>query len=113
MSLAVYNCSRIVWPSRLIRAARLLMPALMQTERPVRPALRPGIMGSQYVAEPLLLSSVASPEQWFVEQEPNKISRQIQAANPERIAAAMAKAQDGIRRAEADIARMEALDSGD
>ena len=42
----------------------------------------------------------------------DKISRQVQAANPERIAASMAKAQDGIRRAEAEIARMEALDRG-
>ena len=42
-----------------------------------------------------------------------KISRQVQAANPERIAASIAKAQDGIRRAEAEIARTEALDRGD
>jgi hypothetical protein len=43
----------------------------------------------------------------------DKIIRQVQAANPERIAASMAKAQDGLRRAEAEIARMEALDRRD
>ena len=41
------------------------------------------------------------------------IARKVAEANPQRIAEAMAKAQEGLRKAEADIARLEALDRGD
>jgi beta-lactamase regulating signal transducer with metallopeptidase domain len=61
--------ARVAYGLWLIPAARLLMPTLTQTiERPVGPAIRPGMMGAQYVAEPLLLSSVASPERSLIEE---------------------------------------------
>jgi hypothetical protein len=41
------------------------------------------------------------------------IARKVAEANPQRMAEAMAKAEEGMRKAEADIARLEALDRGD
>ena len=61
--------ARVAYGLWLIPAARLLMPTLTQTiERSVGPAVRPGMMGAQYVSEPLLLSSVASPERSLIDQ---------------------------------------------
>jgi beta-lactamase regulating signal transducer with metallopeptidase domain len=61
--------ARVAYGLWLIPAARLLMPTLTQTvERPVGPAIRPGMMGAQYVSEPLLLTSVASPERSLIDQ---------------------------------------------
>lgn len=61
--------ARVAYGLWLIPAARLLMPTLTETvERPVGAAVTPGMMISHYTAEPLLLSSVASPQQSIVEQ---------------------------------------------
>jgi beta-lactamase regulating signal transducer with metallopeptidase domain len=61
--------ARVAYGLWLIPAARLLMPTLTETvERPVSAAVTPRMMLSHYTAEPLLLSSVAPPQQSFVEQ---------------------------------------------
>ena len=61
--------ARVAYGLWLIPAARLLMPTLTETvERPAGPAVLPGMLSSQYAAEPLLLSSVASPERSLIDQ---------------------------------------------
>ena len=61
--------ARVTYGLWLIPAARLLMPTLTQTiERPMGPAVTPGMFTGQASAEPLLLSSVALPEPSLIEQ---------------------------------------------
>jgi beta-lactamase regulating signal transducer with metallopeptidase domain len=61
--------ARVAYGLWLIPAARLLMPTITETiERPVSAAVTPRMMITHYTAEPLLLSSVASPESSLVEQ---------------------------------------------
>ena len=61
--------SRVAYGLWLIPAARLLMPTLTQTiERPMGPAVTPGMFTSQASAEPLLLSSVAQTQPSLIEQ---------------------------------------------
>ena len=61
--------ARVAYGLWLIPAARLLMPTLTQTiERPMGPAVTPGMFTGQASAEPLLLSSVALPEPSLIEQ---------------------------------------------
>ena len=61
--------ARVAYSLWLIPAARLLMPTINETiERPVGAAVTPRMMITQYTAEPLLLSSVASPQRSLVEQ---------------------------------------------
>ena len=61
--------ARVAYGLWLIPAARLLMPTLTETvERPMSAAVTPRMMLSHYTAEPLLLSSVVSPQQSLVEQ---------------------------------------------
>ena len=61
--------ARVAYGLWLIPAARLLMPTITETiERPVGAAVTPRMMITHYTAEPLLLSSVASPESSLVEQ---------------------------------------------
>jgi beta-lactamase regulating signal transducer with metallopeptidase domain len=61
--------ARVAYGLWLIPAVRLLMPTITQTiERPVGPAVTPRIMATQYMTEPMLLSSVAPPEQTLIEQ---------------------------------------------
>lgn len=61
--------ARVAYGLWLIPAARLLMPTLTQTiERPLGPAVTPRLMSTQYMAEPMLLTNVAPPEQSLIEQ---------------------------------------------
>jgi len=61
--------ARVAYGLWLIPAARLLMPTITQTiERPMGPAVTPRLMSTQYMSEPMLLSSVAPPEQSLIEQ---------------------------------------------
>ena len=61
--------ARVAYGLWLIPAARLLMPTITQTiERPMGPAVTPRVMSTQYMSEPMLLSSVAPPEQSLIEQ---------------------------------------------
>jgi beta-lactamase regulating signal transducer with metallopeptidase domain len=56
--------ARVAYGLWLIPASRLLMPTLTETvERPMSTVVTPRIMLSHYTAEPLLLSSVAPPQQ--------------------------------------------------
>ena len=61
--------ARVAYGLWLIPAARLLMPTITQTiERPMGPAVTPRLMSTQYMSEPMLLSSVVPPEQSLIEQ---------------------------------------------
>ena len=61
--------ARVAYGLWLIPASRLLMPTLTKTvERPMSTVVTPRMMLSHYTAEPLLLSSVAPPQQSLVEQ---------------------------------------------
>ena len=61
--------ARVAYGLWLIPAARLLMPTITQTiERPVSVDFSPRMMTSQAVAEPMLMSGVAAPEQTIIEQ---------------------------------------------
>jgi bla regulator protein blaR1 len=61
--------ARVAYGLWLIPAARLLMPTINQTiERPLGPAVTPRLMSTQYMAEPMLLTNVAPPEQSLIEQ---------------------------------------------
>ncbi|NUS99470.1 MAG: hypothetical protein HOP96_00655 [Sphingomonas sp.] len=61
--------ARVAYGLWLIPAARLLMPTLTQTiERPLGPAVTPGMFTAGSSAEPLLLSSVAQTEPSLIEQ---------------------------------------------
>lgn len=61
--------ARVAYGLWLIPAARLFMPTLTQTiERPVSVAVSPRLMSSQYMTEPMLMSSVASPRPSLIEQ---------------------------------------------
>jgi beta-lactamase regulating signal transducer with metallopeptidase domain len=61
--------ARVAYGLWLIPATRLLMPTLTETvERPMAAAVTPRMMLSHYTAEPLLLSSVAPPQQSLVER---------------------------------------------
>jgi bla regulator protein blaR1 len=61
--------ARVAYGLWLIPAARLLMPTITETvERPLPVDFAPRIMQSQVIAEPMLMSGVASPESSFIEQ---------------------------------------------
>ena len=61
--------ARVAYGLWMIPAARLLMPTITQTiERPVSVDFSPRMMTSQAVAEPILMSGVAAPEQTIIEQ---------------------------------------------
>ncbi|QNP45242.1 hypothetical protein H9L14_11425 [Sphingomonas sediminicola] len=61
--------ARVAYGLWLIPGARLLMPTITQTiERPMGPAVTPRLMSTQYMSEPMLLSSVVPPEQSLIEQ---------------------------------------------
>ena len=61
--------ARVAYGLWMIPAARLLMPTITQTiERPVSVDFSPRMMTSQAVAEPMLMSGVAAPEQTIIEQ---------------------------------------------
>ena len=61
--------ARVAYGLWLIPALRLLMPTITETiERPVAVDFGPRMMQSRVVAEPMLMSGVASPERTFIEQ---------------------------------------------
>ena len=61
--------ARVAYGLWLIPALRLLMPTITETiERPVSVDFAPRMMTSQVIAEPMLMSGVASPERTLIEQ---------------------------------------------